>query len=99
MELKNEKFTLFKNEKKSKPESPDFTGNGMFDNMEFRISGWVRKSKDGLMYISGSIQHPRESSQPATAQDVDNFMGPLLDGTPAPETPKVVNEPINDLPF
>lgn len=96
-ELKDGKFSLFKTESKSKENSPDFTGKGMFDGAEFRLSGWAKTSKDGKVYIQGSIQHPQGASAPATTAQVDSFMGgapaddpladalgPLDDSSPSP---------------
>jgi hypothetical protein len=91
-ELKDGKFSMFKTENKSKENSPDFTGKGMFDGVEFRLSGWAKKSKDGKVYIQGSIQHPQNASAPATSAEVDDFLpssdplssSPLDDDSPAP---------------
>lgn len=114
-ELKDGKFSLFKVENKSKENSPDFTGKGMFDGMEFRLSAWARKSNTGKMYLSGSIQHPQgQQSAPVATNEVDDFIGappaaddgpgPLLDNSPPPpdkpkKTKKQVEDESSDLPF
>ena len=103
-ELKEGKFSLFRNEQKSKDKSPDYTGKGMFEGVEVRLSGWVAKSDSGKVYIQGSIKRPQPSQPPATQQEADSFLGPLLDESiPAPERPtrsqQETEEQSSDLPF
>jgi len=76
---------MFKQIEKSKENSPDFTGKGMFEGVEVRLSGWAKKSKDGKVYLQGTIQRPQNSAAPATQAEVDDLLGdPLSDYSPAP---------------
>jgi hypothetical protein len=59
------RFALFNN-KKTKETQPDYTGTINVDGRELRLSGWVRKSKAGVTYVSGTVQEvqAQESSVP-----------------------------------
>ena len=50
----NMRFAMFKNNK-TKETQPDYTGNITIDNKELRLSGWIKKSKNGLDYVSGQV--------------------------------------------
>jgi len=50
----NMRFAMFKNNK-TKETQPDYTGNIIIDNKELRLSGWIKKSKNGLDYVSGQV--------------------------------------------
>jgi len=45
---------MFKNNK-TKETQPDYTGNIIIDNKELRLSGWIKKSKNGVDYVSGQV--------------------------------------------
>ena len=51
----NNRFVLFKNDRKEKETHPDFTGSGMVDNKEYYIKGWKKQSKKGTAYISLAV--------------------------------------------
>lgn len=89
MEQKNNAGTLFKNSKKDKPTSPDYTGTAVIADKKYRISGWVNKSKNGLNYlriIFGEV--PEADLNPSAAQ----IKAPMQ-GTASNE------ETLDDLPF
>ena len=50
----NMRFAMFKNNK-TKETQPDYTGNITIDNKELRLSGWIKKSKNGVDYLSGQV--------------------------------------------
>jgi hypothetical protein len=50
----NMRFAMFKNNK-TKETQPDYTGNIIIDNKELRLSGWIKKSKNGVDYLSGQV--------------------------------------------
>jgi len=50
----NMRFAMFKNNK-TKETQPDYTGNIIIDNKELRLSGWIKKSKNGIDYVSGQV--------------------------------------------
>ena len=52
-------FALFKNEK-SQDNQPDYTGNiTLSDGKEMRLAAWIRESKSGLKYLSGTMSEPQ----------------------------------------
>lgn len=62
MEYNNSGFTkkegqgsLFKNDKKTSPNQPDFTGSIMIGGVEKRIAAWNKTSRNGGTYLSISI--------------------------------------------
>ena len=57
----NMRFAMFKNNK-TKESQPDYTGNITIDNKELRLSGWIRKSKSGMDYVSGQVSESLEKS-------------------------------------
>jgi len=50
----NMRFAMFKNNK-TKETQPDYTGNIIIDNKMLRLSGWIKKSKNGVDYVSGQV--------------------------------------------
>lgn len=44
--------TLFKNKRKEKETHPNATGTAMIDGVEYRVSAWTRKDKNGDPYQS-----------------------------------------------
>ena len=51
MEQKNNSGAIFRNEKKDKPNAPDYTGSVTIDGKKYAVSGWINKSKDGRNYL------------------------------------------------
>ena len=47
--------TLFKNDKKTSPNQPDFTGSIMVGGVEKRIAAWTKTARNGGSYLSLSI--------------------------------------------
>ena len=66
-------FALFKNEK-SQDNQPDYTGTiTLEDNKEMRLAAWIRESKSGLKYLSGTMSEPqvaRASNAAVEGEDV-----------------------------
>lgn len=64
MEQKNNSGSIFKNAKKEKPTHPDYSGNATINGKEFRLAGWINKSKSGNSYLrllfSEIIEKPAE---------------------------------------
>jgi hypothetical protein len=46
-ELRNNSGSLFKNDYKKTDSQPDYTGNGMFEGVEGKLSGWLKNSARG----------------------------------------------------
>lgn len=69
----NMRFALFKNTK-TKETQPDYTGNIVFDGKEFRMSGWIRTSKGGVDYLSGTVSEPmQQQSNGASHKTVEDM--------------------------
>lgn len=58
----NNTFALFKNDKQGNEKRPDYTGTITVNGEEMRMSAWIRESKTGNKFMSGQIQHKRESN-------------------------------------
>lgn len=66
------RITLFKVKDKTSEKSPDFTGNlyigaDILQDLDseglVRVAVWKQTSKDGVTYLNGSIQLPREETK------------------------------------
>lgn len=55
-EQKDNTWSLFKNDKKSKETQPDYNGNIMINGVKMQLSAWVKESKNGMKYFSGSVK-------------------------------------------
>lgn len=51
MEQKNNSGSLYRNEKKDKEIKPDYTGSALIGGKQYRIAGWVNKSKSAKSYL------------------------------------------------
>lgn len=47
--------SLFKNDKKTAPNQPDYTGSIMVGGVEKRIAAWTRTARNGSTYLSISL--------------------------------------------
>ena len=66
------KVVLFKNTNKQKDNHPDYTGNVEIEGVKHRLSGWNRKDKNGISYISGALSLEESTTESdATASDAD----------------------------
>lgn len=57
-EMKDNTFSLFRNDKKEKENQPDYQGDIMVDGKKLRLSAWLKESKAGRKYINGSVSEP-----------------------------------------
>ena len=58
MEQKNNSGAIFKNDKKTADNQPDYRGKMVVDNKEWEISLWLRESAKGVKYFSAAIKEP-----------------------------------------
>ena len=66
--------SLFKNDKKTEEKHPDMSGSINIDGIEYWISGWKKKSKADVGFISLSVrpnEQTRQSSQPTQKAKAD----------------------------
>jgi len=70
-EHKENKGSLFTNEKKDKDTHPDYTGQINVAGTLYNISAWDNKSKNGKEYfgLSVSIPKPKEEKKETSSQD------------------------------
>lgn len=60
--------TLFQNDRKEKDTHPDRTGTLNVDGVDYWISGWLKKTKDGKPFLSLAIKRKdgAASAKPAS---------------------------------
>ena len=78
MEQKNNTGAIFKNDKKTAENQPDYRGKMMVDGKEWEISLWVRESAAGNKYMSAAIKEPyvkTDESAPVTPKKDDSDDG------------------------
>lgn len=61
-EIKDMTGSLFVNKKKESEKHPDRNGTIKVNGVEYRIAGWIRKSKNGESYMSLAISEAKEKS-------------------------------------
>lgn len=66
-ETRDNSGSLFKNNYKEKETQPDRTGKAKIGGVEYKISGWVKKTQSGDQYLSLSFQLPKEQQQQTSA--------------------------------
>jgi uncharacterized protein (DUF736 family) len=76
-ELKSGQGSLFKNDEKLTDAHPDYKGSCVIDDKKFYISGWIKESKDGIKYMSLSIQPPLKPSATAKPRKPERDEDPI----------------------
>jgi hypothetical protein len=56
--------TLFKNEKKSQDNQPDYDGTVLVGGVEYRIAAWIKAAETGRKFMSLSFT-PKGGEKPA----------------------------------
>ena len=59
-ETKDMTGSLFVNKDKKTENHPDRSGTVKIKGVEYRVSGWIKKSKNGDSYMSLAFSEPRE---------------------------------------
>jgi uncharacterized protein (DUF736 family) len=85
-EIKPNSGSLFVNDKKEKPNHPDFKGQAIIEGVACWLSAWKKEAKDGKMYLSLSFQ-PKDDATKADKPVVED---------PFTAKPKVIS---TDAPF
>ena len=69
----NNRFSLFKNDRKEKDTHPDLTGTINVEGVEYYLNAWTKEGKKGK-FISGSIKLKEAKSAPKpVSASVDPF--------------------------
>jgi uncharacterized protein (DUF736 family) len=87
MEQKINTGTIFKNDKKTADNQPDYRGKINVEGKELEISLWVKTAQSGVKYMSAAIKEPWVAPAPA----------PVLQNTS--DKIKAADEFEDDLPF
>ena len=64
MEQKQNTGTIFKNDKKTADNQPDYRGKINVEGKELEISLWVRTAQSGVKYMSAAIKEPYVAPAP-----------------------------------
>ena len=88
-EQRDNSGSLFKNNKKTQDNHPDYTGSAMVDGKPKRLAAWLKKSQKGLTYMSVSIRDDEERPKPINSAE---------DGGYEPATSPASNG-FDDIPF
>ncbi len=65
MEQKINSGAIFKNDKKTADNQPDYRGKINVEGKEFEISLWVKTAQSGVKYMSAAIKEPYVAPAPA----------------------------------
>ena len=60
---------LFKNKRKTKSAQPDYVGQATIDGIEYWVSSWARKSKNGQAYMSLAFTEKEEQGADEYEED------------------------------
>jgi uncharacterized protein (DUF736 family) len=90
MEQKINSGAIFKNDKKTADNQPDYRGKINVEGKQLEISLWVRIAQSGVKYMSAAIKEPYVAPAPAPA--------PVLQNT-TDKIKSIADEFEDDLPF
>jgi hypothetical protein len=62
---RNNKGAIFVSDKKESDTHPDRNGSLNVDGVDYWISGWLKKSKEGKPFLSLSVKRKEERTAPA----------------------------------
>ena len=60
-EQKDNTFSIFTNDNKSKESQPDYTGQGKLHGEDIKVEGWKKVAKTGKEYISFKVEKKDEN--------------------------------------
>ena len=64
--------SMFKNDKKSLPNHPDYRGDCKVDGKLYWMSGWIKETKAGAKFLSISLTPKDEQTKPAAPTGFDD---------------------------
>jgi hypothetical protein len=96
-EQRDNSGSLFKNTFKQKDNQPDYTGAGLIDGSEYRVSAWVKEGQKGK-FFSLSFTPKTEMGERASAPTTPS--SPSKTMTKAPVKSEEIEDEIDDeIPF
>ena len=87
---KDNSFIMFTNNKKTKENSPDFTGNLIINGKKYIMSCWEKTAKNGQPFLSGLINE---------AFNKDSNQGELIPNKEFNDSEKTLEEDTSGIPF
>jgi hypothetical protein len=82
------RWVLFKNERKDKDTSPDYTGTLNVDGVEYFLDAWLKDGKNGGKFFSGRIKRKDKQQMRGLADDLRSN---------SPQAPARGRAPANDI--
>jgi hypothetical protein len=100
-EPKELEWSLFKNEKKTEPNQPDYTGRILLNGVSMRMAGWLKQRDGASTFFTGNVSEFKQKDTAPVADPINPGMGVLDDDSPPPmvhtaPAPAPMND---DLPF
>lgn len=86
------RWVLFKNDRKDRETSPDYTGTLNVDGVEYFLNAWLKDGKNGK-FFSGSIK--RKDNQMANLRDELNAKSPQAQA----RRPSAADDIDDNIPF
>ncbi len=83
-EQKDNSGSIFNNGRKDKDTQPDRTGSAMVDGIEYWISGWVKKDKNGNPWMSLAFKRKDAAPQTRSMASKGRPADPISTGRPLP---------------
>jgi hypothetical protein len=71
--------SVFQNDRKEKDTHPDRAGSAMVGGVEYWVSGWLKKDKNGRPFLSLAFKPKGEKPQPTTSKMQPRSMKDELD--------------------
>lgn len=69
---KDNSGSLFVNDKKKSPNHPDRTGSALIDGVEYYVSGWIKKDKNGTPFMSMAFKPKDEGGSRKQEAEADD---------------------------
>jgi uncharacterized protein (DUF736 family) len=63
--------SLFKNEKKTAENQPDYKGNFMLNGKIIEVAGWVKESKSGKKFVSLKVEAQGQRAEAKAEKPTD----------------------------
>jgi hypothetical protein len=75
-EQQNNSGAVFVNDRKEKDTHPDRAGSATIDGVEYWVSGWLKKSRDGQPYLSLAFKRKNADAAQSKNETAKSAGGP-----------------------